>query len=92
MATPAQWITGARPRTLPNAVAPVVAGTGAAAFLDSAVWWKAVLALSVAPEATASTSKGTRDWVRSCVRADFKLSASSTPLRNAPSGCSASKR
>ncbi len=47
MATLAQWITGARPRTLPNAVAPVVAGTGAAAFLDSAVWWKALLALSV---------------------------------------------
>ena len=47
MATIAQWIEGARPRTLPNAVAPVIAGTGAAAWLDSAVWWKAVLALAV---------------------------------------------
>ena len=48
MATFAQWMSGARPRTLPNAVAPVVAGTGAAAWLDSAVWWKALLALAVA--------------------------------------------
>lgn len=47
MATAAQWIEGARPRTLPNAVAPVIAGTGAAAWLHSAVWWKALLALVV---------------------------------------------
>jgi 1,4-dihydroxy-2-naphthoate octaprenyltransferase len=47
MATVAQWIEGARPRTLPNAVAPVIAGTGAAAWLGSAVWWKALLALIV---------------------------------------------
>ncbi|HEU4512163.1 MAG TPA: 1,4-dihydroxy-2-naphthoate polyprenyltransferase [Nocardioidaceae bacterium] len=48
MATPAQWIEGARPRTLPAAVAPVLAGTGVAAYLDSAVWWKALMALMVA--------------------------------------------
>jgi 1,4-dihydroxy-2-naphthoate polyprenyltransferase len=48
VATFSQWISGARPRTLPNAVAPVVAGTGAAAWLHSAVWWKALLALVVA--------------------------------------------
>lgn len=47
MATVPQWVEGARPRTLPNAVAPVIAGTGAAAWLDSAVWWKALLALIV---------------------------------------------
>jgi len=47
MASVAQWIEGARPRTLPNAVAPVIAGTGAAAWLGSAVWWKALLALVV---------------------------------------------
>ncbi|HEV7419101.1 MAG TPA: 1,4-dihydroxy-2-naphthoate polyprenyltransferase [Mycobacterium sp.] len=47
MASFAQWVEGARPRTLPNAVAPVIAGTGAAAWLDSAVWWKALLALVV---------------------------------------------
>jgi 1,4-dihydroxy-2-naphthoate octaprenyltransferase len=44
----AQWIEGARPRTLPNAVSPVIAGTGAAAWLHAAVWWKALLALLVA--------------------------------------------
>lgn len=48
MADFGQWISGARPRTLPNAVAPVVAGTGAAAWLGAAVWWKALLALAVA--------------------------------------------
>jgi len=48
VATFTQWISGARPRTLPNAVAPVVAGTGAAAWLHSAVWGKALLALVVA--------------------------------------------
>ena len=48
MATPAQWIEGARPRTLPAALAPVLAGTGVAAYLDSAVWWKALMALMVA--------------------------------------------
>jgi 1,4-dihydroxy-2-naphthoate octaprenyltransferase len=44
----AQWVSGARPRTLPNAVAPVIAGTGAAAWCGGAVWWKALLALAVA--------------------------------------------
>jgi 1,4-dihydroxy-2-naphthoate polyprenyltransferase len=44
----AQWIEGARPRTLPNAIAPVIAGTGAAAWLHAACWWKALLALIVA--------------------------------------------
>ncbi|MUL66564.1 1,4-dihydroxy-2-naphthoate polyprenyltransferase [Mycobacterium sp. CBMA 234] len=47
MASVAQWIEGARPRTLPNAVAPVLAGTGAAAWLGAEVWWKAALALLV---------------------------------------------
>jgi 1,4-dihydroxy-2-naphthoate octaprenyltransferase len=41
------WIQGARPRTLPAAVAPVLAGTGAAALEDGVVWWKAALALGV---------------------------------------------
>jgi len=48
MATPAQWIAGARPRTLPAAVAPVLAGTAVALWEDEAVWWKALLALAVA--------------------------------------------
>ncbi|MGH3559789.1 MAG: 1,4-dihydroxy-2-naphthoate octaprenyltransferase, partial [Mycobacterium sp.] len=48
MASFSQWVAGARPRTLPNAIAPVIAGTGAAAWLHAAVWWKALLALAVA--------------------------------------------
>ena len=47
MTTPAQWLAGARPRTLPAAVSPVLAGTGVAAYGDEAVWWKALLALVV---------------------------------------------
>jgi 1,4-dihydroxy-2-naphthoate octaprenyltransferase len=47
-ASMAQWIEGARPRTLPAAVAPVLAGTGVAAWTDDEVWWKAALALVVA--------------------------------------------
>jgi 1,4-dihydroxy-2-naphthoate octaprenyltransferase len=42
-----QWVAGARPRTLPAAVAPVLAGTGVAAYADEVVWWKALLALVV---------------------------------------------
>jgi 1,4-dihydroxy-2-naphthoate octaprenyltransferase len=41
------WIEGARLRTLPAAIAPVAVGTGAAAFDDGAVWWKALVALGV---------------------------------------------
>jgi 1,4-dihydroxy-2-naphthoate octaprenyltransferase len=49
MAAARQWIDGARPRTLPAAVAPVVAGTGAAAALPAgANLGRALLALVVA--------------------------------------------
>ncbi len=47
MTSPADWLAGARPRTLPAAVAPVLAGTGVASHVDDAVWWKALLALVV---------------------------------------------
>ncbi|HEU0087267.1 MAG TPA: 1,4-dihydroxy-2-naphthoate polyprenyltransferase [Pseudonocardiaceae bacterium] len=46
--TLAQWVEGARPRTLPNAVAPVLAGWGAAAALGPLNWVQALLALAVA--------------------------------------------
>jgi 1,4-dihydroxy-2-naphthoate polyprenyltransferase len=48
MATPAQWVAGARPRTLPAALAPVLVGTGAAAALDGFRPGPALLALVVA--------------------------------------------
>jgi 1,4-dihydroxy-2-naphthoate octaprenyltransferase len=47
MATVGQWIEGARPRTLPNAVAPVVAGVGLATALDTFSWSRSLLALLV---------------------------------------------
>ena len=48
MTTAAQWVAGARPRTLPAAVAPVLVGTGAAAALDGFRLVPALLALVVA--------------------------------------------
>ncbi|RZU33277.1 1,4-dihydroxy-2-naphthoate polyprenyltransferase [Blastococcus saxobsidens] len=48
MATPAQWLAGARPRTLPAALAPVLVGTGAAVALDGFRPGPALLALLVA--------------------------------------------
>jgi len=48
VATAAQWLEGARPKTLPAAISPVLAGTGVAAYDDQLVWWKALLALVVA--------------------------------------------
>ena len=48
MASLPQWVAGARPRTLPAAVAPVVLGTAAAHLLDRADLALAILALVVA--------------------------------------------
>ena len=48
MATAAQWWQGARPRTLPAAVAPVAVGTGVAAYQAAFEPPRALLALLVA--------------------------------------------
>ena len=48
MATVHDWIEGARPRTLPSAVAPVLIGTGFAVQLDAFHLGRALLALVVA--------------------------------------------
>ena len=47
MTTLGQWIQGARPRTLPAAIAPVLVGTGAAAAAGDARPARALLALVV---------------------------------------------
>lgn len=47
MATPAQWIEGARLRTLPLAIAPVIVGSAAAAELGGFHLGRALLALVV---------------------------------------------
>ena len=48
MATASEWASGARPRTLPAALAPVLVGTGAAASADGAHLGRALLAAGVA--------------------------------------------
>ncbi|HEX6357216.1 1,4-dihydroxy-2-naphthoate polyprenyltransferase [Actinophytocola sp.] len=47
MATTAQWIAGARVRTLPNSIAPVIVGAGAAGAIGELNWWASLLALVV---------------------------------------------
>ena len=48
MAQVRDWVAGARPRTLPAAIVPVVVGTGVAAGYGRLTAWRAVLALFVA--------------------------------------------
>jgi 1,4-dihydroxy-2-naphthoate octaprenyltransferase len=48
VASVAQWVAGARPRTLPTAVSPVLVGTGAAVGAGAVEPLRAVLALVVA--------------------------------------------
>lgn len=48
MATVSQWVQGARVRTLPNSVAPVLVGAGVAADIGAFSWWASALALIVA--------------------------------------------
>jgi len=48
MATLAQWIEGARPRTLPAAISPILIGSGAAYQTGHIVWDYVVLAALVA--------------------------------------------
>jgi 1,4-dihydroxy-2-naphthoate polyprenyltransferase len=45
--TATQWLAGARPRTLPAACSPVIAGTGLAVFEQGFFWVAALLALVV---------------------------------------------
>ena len=42
------WVEAARPRTLPASVAPVLVGTAAGATHGGLVWWRFLLALTVA--------------------------------------------
>ncbi|MBM3675433.1 MAG: 1,4-dihydroxy-2-naphthoate polyprenyltransferase [Actinobacteria bacterium] len=48
MTSVAQWVEGARPRTLGAAVAPVLVGTAAASTVTEVIWWRAGAALVVA--------------------------------------------
>ncbi len=48
MTTGAQWVQGARPRTLGAAISPVLVGTAAASLDAPTIWWRAASALTVA--------------------------------------------
>ncbi len=48
MTTASQWLAGARPRTLPLALCPVLVGTAAATSHLSVSWWKLAVAALVA--------------------------------------------
>lgn len=47
MTTAAAWAAGARPRTLPIAVVPVLVGTAVAAAEGHVIWWRSAAALVV---------------------------------------------
>ncbi|QLY32300.1 1,4-dihydroxy-2-naphthoate polyprenyltransferase [Nocardia huaxiensis] len=96
MATAAQWIEGARPRTLPNAIAPVLVGTGAAASIDGVNWWKAALCLLLSLTLIIGVNyandysdgiRGTDDERVGPLRLVGSKLASATAVRNAAIGC-----
>ncbi|MEU5691495.1 1,4-dihydroxy-2-naphthoate polyprenyltransferase [Actinosynnema sp. NPDC020468] len=66
MATTAQWISGTRPRTLPNSIAPVLVGAGAAAQVGgfSAAWSALALVVSVALQVGVNFANDYSDGVR----------------------------
>lgn len=96
MATPAQWIEGARPRTLGAAIAPVAVGTGVAAAADSLQPVRALLALLVLVAAQVGVNyandysdgiRGTDDERVGPVRLVGQGLASSTSVRAAAVAC-----
>ena len=48
MTTPSQWLAGARPRTLPLALCPVLVGTAVSSFSVHISWWRFLMAAVVA--------------------------------------------
>ncbi|HVB05464.1 MAG TPA: 1,4-dihydroxy-2-naphthoate polyprenyltransferase [Acidimicrobiales bacterium] len=47
MASAAEWVAAARPRTLPASISPVAVGVGVAAAAGPVSWWRALLTLLV---------------------------------------------
>ncbi|WP_447004600.1 1,4-dihydroxy-2-naphthoate polyprenyltransferase [Saccharothrix isguenensis] len=66
MATVAQWISGTRPRTLPNSIAPVLVGAGAADHIDgfNPTWSLLALAVAVALQVGVNYANDYSDGIR----------------------------
>ncbi|ONI82791.1 1,4-dihydroxy-2-naphthoate polyprenyltransferase [Saccharothrix sp. ALI-22-I] len=66
MATATQWVSGTRPRTLPNSIAPVLVGAGAAHHIDgfNLTWSLLALAVSVALQVGVNFANDYSDGIR----------------------------
>jgi 1,4-dihydroxy-2-naphthoate octaprenyltransferase len=66
LATAAEWLAGARPRTLPAAVVPVLVGVATAHAAGRVVWWRggAALAVSLAIQIGTNYANDYSDGVR----------------------------
>ncbi|MBB5806311.1 1,4-dihydroxy-2-naphthoate octaprenyltransferase [Saccharothrix ecbatanensis] len=66
MATVAQWVSGTRPRTLPNSIAPVLVGAGAAHHIDgfNLTWSLLALAVAVALQVGVNYANDYSDGIR----------------------------
>ena len=53
-----RWVAGARPRTLPAAIVPVLVGTSVAAAQGEVIWWRAAAAMVVALAVQVGTNYG----------------------------------
>jgi len=93
MTTAAQWVAGARPRTLGAAVSPVLVGTAAAyGHSGDIIWWRAVAALMVALALQVGVNyandysdgvRGTDDVRAGPLRLTASKTATPTAVRNA---------
>ena len=65
-----RWVAGARVRTLPAAVVPVVVGTAVASAQGTVIWWRAAAALVVALAIQVGTNYANdyHDGIRGTVR------------------------
>ncbi|CCH35273.1 1,4-dihydroxy-2-naphthoate polyprenyltransferase [Actinosynnema sp. NPDC047251] len=66
MATVVQWISGTRPRTLPNSIAPVLVGAGAAHHIDGfdLTWSLLALVVSLALQVGVNYANDYSDGIR----------------------------
>lgn len=66
MATVAQWVSGTRPRTLPNSIAPVLVGAGAADHIDgfNPTWSLLALVVAVALQVGVNYANDYSDGIR----------------------------